>query len=175
MKSTRAAPSDPANARRRPSAGELALEHFLDAGFERIEPPILQPASVFLDMSGEEIRGRLYLTSDASGAEQCLRPEYTVPVCLAYLASPKAGGIAEYSYLGPVFRAQVGQAGEKSRPGSRASAAPTRKPPTPKSSRSVSRPPPRRDRGAWRCGWATPAFSNACSPRSRCPTSGCDG
>jgi ATP phosphoribosyltransferase regulatory subunit len=113
VKSSRPAQSDLTNARRRPTAGELALDHFLDAGFERIEPPILQPASVFLDMSGEEIRGRLYLTSDASGAEQCLRPEYTVPVCLAYLASPKAGRIAEYSYLGPVFRAQAGQPGER--------------------------------------------------------------
>ena len=60
-------------------AGNRALDHFLGAGFSRIEPPVLQPAAAFLDMSGEEIRGRLYLTSDASGAELCLRPEYTDP------------------------------------------------------------------------------------------------
>ena len=107
---------DPAvpNAR---SAGERAFEHFFAAGFQRIEPPILQPASIFLDMSGEEIRGRLFLTADAAGEELCLRPEYTIPVCRAYLASPEAGKIAEYSYLGPVFRAQSGQAGERAQTG----------------------------------------------------------
>jgi ATP phosphoribosyltransferase regulatory subunit len=98
-------------------AGERALEHFLAAGFARLEPAVLQPASVFLDMSGEEIRGRLYLTSDASGAELCLRPDYTVPVCLAYLASPEAGRQAQYAYLGPVFRARAGQSGEMTQTG----------------------------------------------------------
>ncbi len=88
--------------------GERALEHFLAAGFRRIEPAVLHPAAIFLDMSGEEIRGRLFLTADAAGEELCLRPEYTIPVCRAYLASDKAGKIAEYSYLGPVFRSQVG-------------------------------------------------------------------
>src|SRR5271166_19220 len=91
-----------------PSAGERALEHFLIAGFVRIEPPVLHPAAIFLDMSGEEIRGRLFLTNGASGEELCLRPEYTIPVCRTYLASPEAGKVAEYSYLGPVFRAEAG-------------------------------------------------------------------
>jgi ATP phosphoribosyltransferase regulatory subunit len=99
------------------SAGERALDHFLEAGFERTEPPILHPAAVFLDMSGEEVRRRLFLTADASGEELCLRPEYTIPVCRAYLASDKAGGIAEYSYLGPVFRAQAGRGGEQTQTG----------------------------------------------------------
>ena len=106
----------------RPDAGKLdtggrALEHFLAAGFSRLEPAVLHPASVFLDMSGEEIRGRLYLTTDASGAELCLRPDYTVPVCLAYLASPDAGRPAQYAYLGPVFRARAGQSGEMTQTG----------------------------------------------------------
>lgn len=101
----------------RNGAGGRALEHLLAAGFSRLEPPVLQPASVFLDMSGEDIRGRLYLTSDASGAELCLRPDYTVPVCLAYLASPEAGRPAQYAYLGPVFRARAGQSGEMTQTG----------------------------------------------------------
>ena len=91
------------------SAGERALGRFLAAGFRRIEPAILHPASIFLDMSGEEIRGRLFLTADAAGDELCLRPEYTIPVCRAYLGSEKAGAVAEYCYLGPVFRAQADQ------------------------------------------------------------------
>ena len=93
-------------------AGMRALDRLLEAGFARIEPAILQPASVFLDMSGEDIRGRLYLTSDADGAELCLRPDYTIPVCLAYLAAGHAGREAQYSYLGPVFRARPGEIGE---------------------------------------------------------------
>jgi ATP phosphoribosyltransferase regulatory subunit len=98
-------------------AGTRALERLVDAGFARIEPPILQPASVFLDMSGEDIRGRLYLTGDADGAELCLRPDYTIPVCLAYLGSALAGREAQYAYLGPVFRARAGQSGELTQTG----------------------------------------------------------
>ena len=98
------------------SAGERALEHFLAAGFARIEPAVLHPAAIFLDMSGEAIRGRLFLTSGASGEELCLRPEYTIPVCRAYLASPEAGRVAQYSYLGPVFRAHV-EGGERAQTG----------------------------------------------------------
>jgi ATP phosphoribosyltransferase regulatory subunit len=99
------------------SAGERALDHFLAAGFERTEPPMLHPAAIFLDMSGEEVRRRLFLTAGASGEELCLRPEYTIPVCRAYLASEKAGRIAEYCYLGPVFRAQAGRGGERTQTG----------------------------------------------------------
>ena len=99
------------------TAGERALDCLLAAGFERTEPPILHPAAIFLDMSGEEVRRRLFLTADAAGEELCLRPEYTIPVCRAYLASDKAGNIAEYSYLGPVFRARGAQGGEQTQTG----------------------------------------------------------
>lgn len=91
---------------------EAVLAHLVSAGFGRAEPPILQPAAVFLDLAGEDIRGRIYLTSDASGAEYCLRPEYTIPVCRQYLASPEAGRPTGYSYLGPVFRYRAGSAAE---------------------------------------------------------------
>jgi ATP phosphoribosyltransferase regulatory subunit len=93
-------------------AGARALETLIAAGFDRIEPPALQPAAVFLDMSGEEIRGRLFLTNGPAGEELCLRPDYTIPVCLSYLASPQAGRPAQFSYFGPVFRARAGQRGE---------------------------------------------------------------
>ncbi|MCQ4191307.1 ATP phosphoribosyltransferase regulatory subunit [Methylocystis suflitae] len=81
------------------------LAHFAREGFARCEPRLLQPAHVFLDRSGEDFRGRLYLTSDGSGAEFCLRPEYTIPVCLDYLASARAGDPAAYAYGGSIFRA----------------------------------------------------------------------
>jgi ATP phosphoribosyltransferase regulatory subunit len=83
------------------------LAHFERAGFARREPGLLQPASVFLDRSGEDFRGHLYLTTDASGAELCLRPEYTIPVCLDYLSSTEAGAPAAFAYGGSIFRAPV--------------------------------------------------------------------
>ncbi len=95
----------------RRAAGERALSFFARAGFARVEPPILQPTAPFLDMSGEDLRGRLFLTSGPDGEELCLRPDYTIPVCLAHLAQEKARE-TRYSYLGPVFRARAGKAGE---------------------------------------------------------------
>lgn len=91
---------------------DAVLATLVAAGYPRIEPPVLQPAAVFLDQSGEDIRGRLFLTTDAGGAEHCLRPEYTIPVCRSYLASPNAGGEAAFSYCGPVFRFRPGRSGE---------------------------------------------------------------
>lgn len=85
-----------------PVARLLAL--FAEQGLVRAEPAILQPASIFLDLSGEDIRRRLYLVQDPGGRELCLRPDYTIPVSLDHLAGPRAGGRAGYSYFGPVFR-----------------------------------------------------------------------
>jgi ATP phosphoribosyltransferase regulatory subunit len=90
---------------------EAILSHFLREGFARREPALLQPAGVFLDRSGEDFRGRLFLASDAGGAEYCLRPEYTIPVCLDYLASPRAGQPAAFAYGGPIFRSGAGAGG----------------------------------------------------------------
>src|SRR5271157_1001293 len=84
--------------------GATLLAHYQRAGYVRAEPPILQPAEPFLDMSGEDIRRRMYLTTDASGRELCLRPDLTIPVSRDYLASANAGRPAGFCYLGPVFR-----------------------------------------------------------------------
>ncbi|MFN3889306.1 MAG: ATP phosphoribosyltransferase regulatory subunit [Beijerinckiaceae bacterium] len=88
------------------------IAHLVEAGYGRAEPEILQPAAVFLDLAGEDIRSRLYVTSDAAGAELCLRPEYTIPVCLDYLASGAAGRRAAFSYFGRVFRIRSTGPGE---------------------------------------------------------------
>jgi ATP phosphoribosyltransferase regulatory subunit len=85
--------------------------HLAAQGYRRCEPPILLAASDFFD-SGEEIRGSLYLTSDVSGTDYCLRPEYTIPVCRHYMTSTDAGKPAAYSYCGPVFRYRVDGPGE---------------------------------------------------------------
>src|SRR5215472_6576389 len=76
------------------------LQSFAQAGYLRAEPPILQPAEPFLDLSGEDIRKSLYLTTDPSGEELCLRPDLTIPVARDYLASPRAGQPAVFRYRG---------------------------------------------------------------------------
>jgi ATP phosphoribosyltransferase regulatory subunit len=78
---------------------------FADAGFAQIEPPILQPADVFLDRSGEEIRRRTYVFTDPGGEELCLRPDLTIPTMRAFLAG--GAKAARLSYDGPVFRYQM--------------------------------------------------------------------
>ncbi|HEX5232228.1 MAG TPA: ATP phosphoribosyltransferase regulatory subunit [Bradyrhizobium sp.] len=83
---------------------DALLLSFAQAGYGRAEPAILQPAEPFLDLSGEDIRKSLYLTTDPGGEELCLRPDLTIPVARDYLASGRAGEPAGFSYLGPVFR-----------------------------------------------------------------------
>jgi ATP phosphoribosyltransferase regulatory subunit len=82
------------------------------AGYEQIAPPVLQPAEPFLDLSGEDIRRRMFLTTDPDGRELCLRPDLTIPVSRDYLASPAAGKPAGFCYLGAVFRHRAGAAAE---------------------------------------------------------------
>lgn len=91
---------------------DTLLLSFAQAGYVRAEPAILQPAEPFLDLSGEDIRKSLYLTTDLSGEELCLRPDLTIPVARDYLASSQAGQPAGFSYLGPVFRYRSGQTSE---------------------------------------------------------------
>jgi ATP phosphoribosyltransferase regulatory subunit len=91
---------------------DALLLSFAQAGYLRAEPAILQPAEPFLDLSGEDIRKSLYLTADAGGEELCLRPDLTIPVARDYLASPRAGEPAGFSYLGPVFRYRGNQPSE---------------------------------------------------------------
>jgi ATP phosphoribosyltransferase regulatory subunit len=83
-----------------------------DNPYQRIAPPVLQPAEPFLDLGGEDIRRRMFLTSDPDGRELCLRPDLTIPVSCDYLKSPKAGKPAGYCYLGTVFRHREGAPAE---------------------------------------------------------------
>ena len=87
----------------RDEKGEAILRKLAAAGYAPCDPDVLQPASVFLALSGEDMRGRLLLTSGGSG-DYCLRPEFTIPVSLAYLASSRAGAPAAFCCQGPVFR-----------------------------------------------------------------------
>src|SRR4051812_8207368 len=83
---------------------DALLASFERAGYRRLTPAILQPAAPFLDLSGEDIRKRMYLTVDAQGRKLCLRPDLTIPVSREYLASSEAGRPQGLCYLGQVFR-----------------------------------------------------------------------
>jgi ATP phosphoribosyltransferase regulatory subunit len=91
--------------------GEDLIALFAREGYARVEPPVLQPAEIFVDLSGEDIRRRMFVTQDATGRELCLRPEYTIPVCRRHLAE-RGTEPAAYAYLGPVFRLRSGESGE---------------------------------------------------------------
>ena len=83
------------------------LDLFARAGYEPVAPAIIQPAGVFLDQIGEQVRGRTYVFTDLAGEELCLRPDLTVPVSRLYLERhPQADEQARYSYNGPAFRFQ---------------------------------------------------------------------
>jgi ATP phosphoribosyltransferase regulatory subunit len=74
------------------------------AGALPVETDILQPAETLLDLYGEDMRARAYVTRDPLRGEMMLRPDFTVPVVQAHMehgADP-----ARYCYMGEVFRKQ---------------------------------------------------------------------
>jgi ATP phosphoribosyltransferase regulatory subunit len=91
---------------------QALVASYARAGYAQVEPPVLQPAEPFLDLSGEDIRRRMFLTTDPEGEELCLRPDLTIPVSRDYLQSPVAGQAAGFCYLGAVFRHREGAPAE---------------------------------------------------------------
>ena len=83
---------------------ERLFAAFQSAGAVPVEADILQPADLLLDLYGEDIRARAYVTRDPLRGEMMLRPDFTVPVVQAHMQ----GGAdpARYTYLGEVFRKQ---------------------------------------------------------------------
>ncbi|MBX9738365.1 MAG: ATP phosphoribosyltransferase regulatory subunit, partial [Phycisphaerales bacterium] len=80
------------------------LESLVEAqGATRATPPLLLSADPYFDLAGEEFGRRLLLTTDASGREYCLRPDFTLPIVEAYIADG-VGEPAAFSYMGPIFR-----------------------------------------------------------------------
>src|SRR5882672_4785554 len=94
------------------SRAETLVAAYERAGYARTAPAILQPAEPFLDLSGEDIRKRMFLTIGHEGRELCLRPDLTIPVSRDYLASPEAGEPKGFCYLGPVFRSRGAEPAE---------------------------------------------------------------
>lgn len=98
-------PYGPAAAAARAEGARL-LQAFQSWGARPVEVAVLQPADALLDLYGEDIRARAYVTHDPVRGEMMLRPDFTVPVVQAHMA----GGAepARYCYLGEVFRKQEG-------------------------------------------------------------------
>src|SRR5437773_8291818 len=96
----------------RDARAEALVASFERAGYTRLAPAILQPAEPFLDLSGEDIRKRMFLTTDPHGRELCLRPDLTIPVSRDYPSSPAAGRAHGLCYLGQVFRHRQNESSE---------------------------------------------------------------
>jgi ATP phosphoribosyltransferase regulatory subunit len=77
---------------------------FQQAGAAKVQAAILQPAETLLDLYGEDIRARAYVTSDPLRGEQMLRPDFTVPVVQMHME--QGAEPARYTYNGVVFRRQ---------------------------------------------------------------------
>ncbi|HVY35028.1 MAG TPA: ATP phosphoribosyltransferase regulatory subunit, partial [Caulobacteraceae bacterium] len=66
-----------------------------------IDTPVMQPLSLMLDLSGEAMRSRLFVVQADGIDEACLRPDFTIPLALAHMAS--GAGSAVYRYEGKAF------------------------------------------------------------------------
>ena len=83
---------------------------FGEAGYERVAPAFIQPASLFLDRIGEALRARTYVFTDPNGEELCLRPDVTIPVCRVFLERGGDGGSAQILLQRPGLPHAGGQA-----------------------------------------------------------------
>ncbi len=85
---------------------------FIAAGATPVEADLLLPAETLLDLYGEDIRARAYVTHDPDRGELMLRPDFTVPVVQMHMQ----GGAdpARYTYQGEVFRTQSAGSGRPS-------------------------------------------------------------
>jgi|SRR6056297_119765 len=77
---------------------------FADAGAQPVDCPVLLSAETLLDLYGEDIRTRAYVTHDPVRGEVMLRPDFTVPVVQMHMAA--GADPARYTYAGEVFRRQ---------------------------------------------------------------------
>ncbi|KQX34764.1 hypothetical protein ASD04_15325 [Devosia sp. Root436] len=87
-----------------PALRRANLESLVEAqGACRATPPLLLSADPYFDLAGEEFGRRLLLTTDTTGAEYCLRPDFTLPIVKSYI-DDGVGEPAAFSYMGPIFR-----------------------------------------------------------------------
>jgi ATP phosphoribosyltransferase regulatory subunit len=79
-------------------------DYFIKAGALPVEAASLQPAETLLDLYGEDIRARAFVTHDPVMGEQMLRPDFTMPVVQMHM--DEGAEPARYTYNGPVWRKQ---------------------------------------------------------------------
>ncbi|TYO85442.1 ATP phosphoribosyltransferase regulatory subunit [Oceanicella actignis] len=77
---------------------------FAAAGAVAVEPETLQPADIMLELYGEDIRARAFVTHDPVAGDLVLRPDFTAPVVRLHMAHGATP--ARYAYCGPVWRRQ---------------------------------------------------------------------
>lgn len=86
------------------AVGQRFLAAFREAGAVEVAPDLLLPAETLIDLYGEDLRARAYVTSDPVRGEMMLRPDFTVPVVQAHMTN--GAEPARYCYLGEIFRKQ---------------------------------------------------------------------
>jgi ATP phosphoribosyltransferase regulatory subunit len=75
---------------------------FLTLDARLVDAPVIQPLGLLLDLAGEAMRARLFVVQGEGGEEACLRPDFTIPLARAHLAS--GDGEGRYIYEDKAFR-----------------------------------------------------------------------
>ena len=107
---------------------------FSEAGYVFVEPPILHDANVFVELAGEDLRRRLFLTRRPTAPRWRFGP--TTPSPSACITSPRGrrGGAPATPISARSFASAATRRTNSSRPASNPSDAPTGSRPTPTSS-----------------------------------------
>lgn len=85
-------------------AARTLCDTLVAQGAARFDADTLLPAETLLDLYGEDIRARAYVTADPEHGEMMLRPDFTVPLVMYHLDRENLP--SEYAYFGNVFRKQ---------------------------------------------------------------------
>lgn len=86
---------------------EAIGKNFERLGGTQIDPEIILPAALPLDLCGESVRARLCVFTDHMNRDLALRPDLTLPVALAEIGARKTGqvtGEQVYQYSARAFR-----------------------------------------------------------------------
>src|SRR5689334_13796194 len=74
------------------------------AGYNPVDPPILERSELFQSSFGQELWQNLY-TFRLHQRELCMRPEFTASICRLYLDHYQQQSLPlRFQYAGPVFR-----------------------------------------------------------------------
>lgn len=86
-----------------PAAALAAIRApFEGRGAEPVDPPVLLPLTLLLDLYGEAMRARLFVVQAEGAEEAALRPDFTVAVARRHIDLGRPEG--RYAYEGRAFR-----------------------------------------------------------------------